>query len=108
MSEQMCAPRITAHYLSSSAGRLVTVVGKVTQLRGEQATIEADGVISVTLNRDARLTVGNAAQIIGKVNPDMSVKALSSRDLGAGVDFALCTAVVEATHRHQDIFITSS
>ncbi|RCI11609.1 hypothetical protein L249_7755 [Ophiocordyceps polyrhachis-furcata BCC 54312] len=98
MSEQMCAPRVTAVYLNSSfAGRLVTVVGKVSQLHGDQANIAAEGVIKVTLNR-----------IIGKVNPDMSVKALSSRDLGAGVDFDLCNAVVEATHRHQDIFITSS
>ncbi|PFH55909.1 hypothetical protein XA68_17394 [Ophiocordyceps unilateralis] len=104
----MCAPRITAKYLNSSTGRLVTIVGKVMQLRSDQAVMEADGTINVILNRDAHLTSGNAAQIIGKVNPDLSVKAFSSRDLGAAVDFSLCAAVVEATHRHKDIFITNS
>ncbi|PHH74680.1 hypothetical protein CDD80_2898 [Ophiocordyceps camponoti-rufipedis] len=128
MSDQMCAPRVTATYLNTSVGRLVTMVGKVTQLRGDQAVLEADGAVNVALNhasylfpsphltflritlrrQDSNLTNGNAAQIIGKVNPDLSIKALSSRDLGAGVDFTLCTAVVEATHRHKDIFISGA
>ncbi|PHH93352.1 hypothetical protein CDD83_5906 [Cordyceps sp. RAO-2017] len=107
MAEQMCSPRITAQYLDSLVGRLVTLVGKVTQLRGDQATVDADGTITVVLNRDAHLINGNAVQIIGKVNPDLSIKVLSSRDLGPGVDFGLCTAVVEATHRHKDIFVTN-
>ncbi|GJN74865.1 hypothetical protein PLIIFM63780_008974 [Purpureocillium lilacinum] len=104
MAEQLASPRITAAYLDNFTGRLVTIVGKVTQLRGEQATIDADGVVTVALNRDAHLVNGNAVQVIGKVNPDLSVKVLSSRDLGPGVDFGLCSAVVEATHRHKDIF----
>ncbi|KAF4596018.1 replication factor A protein 3 [Ophiocordyceps camponoti-floridani] len=108
MSEQMCAPRVTATYLNTSVGRLVTIVGKVTQIRGDQAVLEADGAVNVALNHDSNLTNGNAAQIIGKVNPDLSVKALSSRDLGAGVDYNLCSAVVEATHRHKDIFISGT
>ncbi|KAL7941809.1 hypothetical protein V8C42DRAFT_348348 [Trichoderma barbatum] len=85
MSEQMSAPRITASYLDSFVGRVVTIVGKVTQLRGDQATIDADGVVTILLNRDAHLANGNAAQVIGKVNPDLSIKALSARDVGAGV-----------------------
>ncbi|PNY29306.1 Uncharacterized protein TCAP_00775 [Tolypocladium capitatum] len=105
MAEQLSSPRITAQYLDSFVGRLVTIVGRVTQLRGDQATLDADGTVTVVLNRDAHLTNGNAVQIIGKVNPDLSIKVLSSRDLGAGVDFGLCAAVVEATHRHKDIFV---
>ncbi|KAM0264239.1 hypothetical protein ACHAQJ_000726 [Trichoderma viride] len=85
MSEQMSTPRITAAYLDSFVGRVVTIVGKVTQLRGDQATIDADGVVTILLNRDAHLANGNAAQVIGKVNPDLSIKALSTRDVGAGV-----------------------
>lgn len=49
--QQMCAPRVTTQYLDSFVGRLVTVVGKVTQLRGDQATIDADGTVTVILNR---------------------------------------------------------
>ncbi|KAG5986399.1 hypothetical protein E4U43_005523 [Claviceps pusilla] len=106
MSEQLSAPRITASYLENFQGRHVTIVGKVTQLRGEQATIDADGVVTLHLNRDAHLTNGNAVQVIGKVSPDLSVKVLTSKDLGPNVDFKLCSAVVEITHRHKDIFVS--
>ncbi|KAG5949175.1 hypothetical protein E4U53_006015 [Claviceps sorghi] len=106
MSEQLSAPRITASYLESFRGRHVTIVGKVVQLRGDQATIDADGVVTLILNRDAHLTNGNAVQIIGKVSPDLSVKVLTSKDLGSNVDFKLCSAVVEVTHRHKDIFVS--
>lgn len=51
MSEQLSTPRITAAYLDSFVGRTVTIVGKVTQLRGDQATIDADGVVTILLNR---------------------------------------------------------
>ncbi|KAL6897525.1 hypothetical protein GGI43DRAFT_95974 [Trichoderma evansii] len=85
MAEQMSTPRITAAYLDNFVGRTVTIVGKVTQLRGDQATIDADGVVTILLNRDSHLANGNAAQIIGKVNPDLSIKALSTRDVGSGV-----------------------
>ncbi|GFP55767.1 hypothetical protein ACSS6W_008834 [Trichoderma asperelloides] len=108
MAEQMSTPRITAAYLDSFVGRTVTIVGKVTQLRGDQATIDADGVVTILLNRDSHLANGNAAQIIGKVNPDLSIKALSTRDVGSGVDMALCSAVAELTHRHKDIFVSEN
>ncbi|KAK4082787.1 uncharacterized protein Triagg1_1677 [Trichoderma aggressivum f. europaeum] len=85
MSEQMSSPRITASYLDNFVGRIVTIVGTVTQLRGDQATIDADGVVTILLNREAHLAHGNAAQVIGKVNPDLSIKALSTRDVGPGV-----------------------
>ncbi|KAK1244203.1 hypothetical protein MKX08_002341 [Trichoderma sp. CBMAI-0020] len=108
MAEQMSTPRITAAYLDSFVGRTVTIVGKVTQLRGDQATIDADGIVTILLNRvsislhaliiiiiiiitiadipqDSHLANGNAAQVIGKVNPDLSIKALSTRDVGPGV-----------------------
>lgn len=44
-------PRATAPYLESYVGRNVTVVGKVAQLRGDQAVIDADGSITAHLNR---------------------------------------------------------
>lgn len=51
MAEQMSAPRITAAYLDSFVGRHVTLVGTVTQLRGDQATLDADGTVTVLLDR---------------------------------------------------------
>lgn len=55
MAEQHSAPRVTAAYLDRFVGRIVTLVGKVTQLRGEQATLEADGIVTVFLNRVSAL-----------------------------------------------------
>ncbi|KAG5665398.1 hypothetical protein KAF25_009523 [Fusarium avenaceum] len=112
MAEQLATPRITAAYLDNFVGRVVMLVGKVTQLRGDQATLDSEGTVTVLLNRDAHLSNGNAVQVIGKVNPDLSIKVLTSRDLGAGVGkyqssfchFALYSSVVQATHKHQSIF----
>ncbi|PTD02423.1 hypothetical protein FCULG_00012026 [Fusarium culmorum] len=86
MSEQLSTPRITAAYLDNFVGRVVMLVGEVTQLRGDQATVESDGTVTVLLNRDAHLSNGNYVQVIGKVNPDLSIKVLTSRDLGNSVD----------------------
>ncbi|KAK0385439.1 hypothetical protein NLU13_7915 [Sarocladium strictum] len=104
MAEQLSTPRINARYLDSFTGKLVMIWGKVTQLRGEQASIDSDGVVNVLLNREAHLTNANIVQIIGKVNPDLTVKVLSSKDLGTGVDMALYHHVVDITHKHRSIF----
>ncbi|KAF2084614.1 replication factor A protein 3 [Saccharata proteae CBS 121410] len=102
MSES--TPRITAQYLQQFQNQTVRILGKVTQLRGDQATIDAGGSINVHLNREAHLTMNNAAEIIGKVNNDLSVKVLTSTDFGSNIDFNAAMAVVEATHRHKEIF----
>ena len=44
-------PRITAPYLEQFSHQTVRILGRVRQLRGEQATIDAGGQISVFLNR---------------------------------------------------------
>ncbi|KAL2203344.1 replication factor A protein 3 [Sarocladium strictum] len=104
MAEQLSTPRINARYLDSFTGKLVMIWGKVTQLRGEQATIDSDGAVNVLLNRESHLANGNIVQVIGKVNPDLTVKVLSSRDLGSDVDMTLYNHVVDVTHKHRIIF----
>jgi replication factor A3 len=49
MSES--TPRINAQYLQQFAHQTVRILGKVRELRGEQATIDAGGRITVYLNR---------------------------------------------------------
>lgn len=49
--EAIATPRITCAYLNSYVGKNVIVVGKVIQLRGEEALIDADGNITAHLNR---------------------------------------------------------
>jgi hypothetical protein len=51
MAEQLSTPRITAPYLDNFVNRHVLLVGKVTQLRGEQATLDSEGTVTVILNR---------------------------------------------------------
>lgn len=51
MSEHIAAPRITAASLDTFVNKHVSIVGKVTQLRGDQATIDADGNVTILLNR---------------------------------------------------------
>ncbi|KND86714.1 hypothetical protein TOPH_08654 [Tolypocladium ophioglossoides CBS 100239] len=146
MAEQLSSPRITAPYLDSFVGRLVTIVGKVTQLRGDQATLDADGAVTVVLNRvsasatwppprHAALTrcagraldqrqrrpdhrqgepgsVHQGAEFSGPGRWSGYVASWCTPDCAAGspadvvADFGLCAAVVEATHRHKDVFIT--
>lgn len=49
MAEQ--TPRVNASILEQFTHRTVRILGKVTQLRGEEATIDAGGQINVHLNR---------------------------------------------------------
>ena len=51
MAEDLASPRINAQYLSAFQNQTVRIVGRVTQLRGEQATIDAAGSVTVFLNR---------------------------------------------------------
>ncbi|KAL0253107.1 hypothetical protein SLS55_010558 [Diplodia seriata] len=102
MAEQ--TPRITAPLLEKFTHRTVRILGKVSQLRGEQATIDAGGSINLHLNRDSHLTLNNAVEVIGKVNSDLSVRVLTSTDFGSNIDFTAAEAVVDATHRYKEIF----
>jgi len=44
-------PRINAKYLDSFTNQTVRILGKVVSLRGETATIDANGTINIHLNR---------------------------------------------------------
>ncbi|KAI9799850.1 MAG: hypothetical protein M1833_003772 [Piccolia ochrophora] len=107
MAESLSTPRITAPYLSNFTNQNVRVVGRVAQLRGEHATIDAEGEITLRLNRDSHLTPNNAVEIVGRVNTDLSLTVLLATDFGANIDYKAFHAVVDATHRHRDIFYES-
>ncbi|KAI1297522.1 hypothetical protein F5Y03DRAFT_280953 [Xylaria venustula] len=83
--ESVSTPRISANMLDAYVGQNVIVVGKVMQLRGESALLDANGQVSAILNHDSHLMAGNGAQIIGRVNPDLSVKVYNALDLGSNV-----------------------
>lgn len=96
-------PRINARYLDSFTNQTVRILGKVVSLRGDTATIDANGTINVHLNRvndafqtvakgglltmtkDAHLSVNNAVEIVGKVQQDLSVKVYQATDFGSNI-----------------------
>lgn len=51
MAESLSTPRISSTYLDSFTNRTVRITGKVIQLRGEEATLDANGHITAHLNR---------------------------------------------------------
>jgi replication factor A3 len=56
--DAVSTPRVSSPYLDSYVGRNVMVVGKVVQLRGEQAVVDADGNITAHLNRVRAVDLG--------------------------------------------------
>ncbi len=56
------------------------------------------------MKQDSHLTLNNAVEIVGKVQPDLSIKVFQATDFGDGIDFAAVEAVVDATHRYKEIF----
>ncbi|KAI0397338.1 replication factor A protein 3 [Xylariaceae sp. FL0594] len=103
--EAMSTPRISADMLDSYIGQNVTVWGKVMQLRGESALLDANGQVHAILNRESHLMAGNGAQIIGRVNPDMSIKVYSALDLGPNIDYQVAQTVVDVTHQYKELFV---
>ncbi|KAI1420159.1 replication factor A protein 3-domain-containing protein [Xylaria sp. FL1777] len=102
--ESVSTPRISANMLDSHVGQNVIIVGKVMQLRGESALLDANGQVNAILNLESHLMAGNGAQIIGRVNPDLSVKVYNALDLGSNVDFQVAQSVVEITQQYKDLF----
>lgn len=82
MAELIFTPRITSSHLDSFTNRTVRLLGKVMQLRGDTAIVDSDGNVTLHLNREAHLTVGNIYEVIGKVNQDLSIRVLKSTNMG--------------------------
>jgi hypothetical protein len=51
MADNLSTPRITSQYLDAFTNKTVRIIGKVTQLRGETASIDSEGVVTAHLNR---------------------------------------------------------
>jgi replication factor A3 len=94
-------PRITAQYLETFQDRVVRIVGKVTQLRGTQVTIDSNGPVVLrftgvraplptkigkadTPQKDVKAPMNHHIEVIGKVlQGDLAVKVLFCSDFGA-------------------------
>lgn len=76
MTEQ--APRINAQYLEAFTGKTVMITGKVSQIRGESAVIDANGEVTVLLNRVRALSLPTCLStypIRRRTNPQRNLPA---------------------------------
>ncbi|RMJ22580.1 hypothetical protein PHISP_06544 [Aspergillus sp. HF37] len=114
-------PRVLPAHLHafhpSSAGpqrstNTVRVLGTVTALRGDTATITcgSHGEVTLILKPDSHLQMGKMVEIVGKVadldGQGLGVRVLGSMDWGnpAECDYKIYEQVVDVTHRFKSIF----
>ncbi|KAL1409691.1 hypothetical protein Q8F55_003687 [Vanrija albida] len=92
-------PRVNSKYLSQHRGQVVRLTAKVVRLVGDTATVEASdgGEIGITLSRDMHIE-DTYVEIIGNVKEDLSIRALTSINLGNALDMNAVNAVVEYSH----------
>ncbi|KAL1966851.1 hypothetical protein VTN77DRAFT_3816 [Rasamsonia byssochlamydoides] len=91
----------------------VRLLGTVTALRGETATITCGnhGDVTLLLKPDSHLQMGKLVEVVGKVTEleggqGLGLRVLGSIDWGnpANCDYKIYEYVVDATHRHKEIF----
>ncbi|KAH8705410.1 putative ssDNA binding protein Ssb3 [Talaromyces proteolyticus] len=113
-------PRILPSHLqafhpSSGAGRshTVRVLGTISALRGETATITCGthGDITLLLSPDSHLQMGKLFEIVGKVTEldggqGLGLRVLGTTDWGspANCDYKIYEKVVDVSHRCKEIF----
>ncbi|WOO79716.1 Replication factor A protein 3 [Vanrija pseudolonga] len=94
MSSSRLGPeaRVNSKHLSEHRGQVVRLTAKVLNLVGDTATVEAsDG------GEDMHIE-GTYVEIIGNVKEDLSIRALTSINLGNSLDMNAVNAVVEYSH----------
>ncbi|OOF93211.1 hypothetical protein ASPCADRAFT_209802 [Aspergillus carbonarius ITEM 5010] len=114
-------PRILPSHLhafhsSSTSGprstHTVRILGTVTALRGDTATITCGnhGDVTLILKPDSHLQMGKLVEIVGKVadleGGGVGIRVLGTMDWGnpADCDYKIYEQVVNATHRLKPIF----
>ncbi|KAK9326216.1 replication factor A protein 3 [Lipomyces orientalis] len=97
-------PRANAPLLHLFQGKPVRLIGRVTEIRGETATLDAAGSVTVYATRDSNFKEGNVYEVIGRVQPDLSLKMLDGMDFGTNIDMDNANALAELSQRHHEIF----
>ncbi|KAE8348800.1 replication factor A protein 3 [Aspergillus coremiiformis] len=89
----------------------VRLLGTVTALRGDTATITCgtNGDVTLLLKPDSHLQMGRLVEVVGKVvdvEGGLGVRVLASFDWGspADCDYKIYEHVVNATHRFKGVF----
>ncbi|KAK2778451.1 hypothetical protein FQN53_001783 [Emmonsiellopsis sp. PD_33] len=118
----LSTPRVLPEHLHAfvpgpthSGPNTVRILGTVTALRGEHATIScgSHGDVTLILNRDSHLQMGRVVDVVGKVaqvDGGLGIRVLGAADCGepGQVDYKIYEQVVDVTHRVKGIFYQSN
>ena len=122
MATSLSSPRILPTHLEQFApttgnnGQTVRLLGTITAIHGTQASLTSGDGDTVTLNmqRDSHLSPQSIYEVVGKViNLDngqgLGMRVLSTTEWpksqdGKSVDLKIYEAVVDATHKHKELF----
>ncbi|KAK9465721.1 replication factor A protein 3 [Lipomyces arxii] len=97
-------PRITAQLLQMYQGRVVRLIGKLTDIRGNSATLDSAGSVNVSLARGVEFQQGHFYEVIGRVNPDLSLQMLDGVDFGTNIDMDNAIALANLSQKYPEIF----
>lgn len=118
----LATPRILPAHLHAFAPdnrpaiSTVRMLGKITAIHGDQATLESyeNQTVTLIMNRDSHLSLHSYYEIVGKVINLEGGQGLGLRVLGVfdvplgpnaqGPDLKLFAAVVDATFRYKALF----
>ncbi|PYH93686.1 replication factor A protein 3 [Aspergillus ellipticus CBS 707.79] len=107
---------VAFHPSTARSSHTVRILGTVTALRGDTATITCgnNGDVTLILKPDSHLQMGKLVEIIGKVTDldggqGVGIRVLGSMDWGnpADCDYKIYEQVVNASHRFKTIFYDS-
>ncbi|KAF9894492.1 hypothetical protein FE257_006375 [Aspergillus nanangensis] len=94
------------------ATNTVRLLGTVTSLRGDTATITCgnNGDVALILRPDSHLQMGKLVEVLGKVTDvegqGIGVRVLASFDWGdpASCDYKIYEQLVDVTHKYKSVF----
>ncbi|KAE8144948.1 replication factor A protein 3 [Aspergillus avenaceus] len=96
---------------SAHVTNTVRILGTVTALRGDTATITCgnNGDVTLILKPDSHLQMGRLVEVVGKVadvDQGLGIRVLGTTDWGnpADCDYKIYENVVNATHRFKSVF----
>ncbi|EAW17503.1 hypothetical protein Asppvi_005109 [Aspergillus pseudoviridinutans] len=105
------------HPSSGSSTHTVRILGTVTALHGDTATITCgnNGDVTLILKSDSHLQMGKLVEVVGKVTEleggqGLGIRVLATTDWGnpSDCDYKIYEHVVEVTHKLKPIFYDSN
>ncbi|KAG4301283.1 hypothetical protein PCK1_002593 [Pneumocystis canis] len=97
-------PRINASLCEQFIDQTVRMIVKVKKLKGDTALVDCSGLVEIHLNRDSNFIEGNTFEIIGKINPDLSVNVLTAINFEKDIDFEAVDSVVQVSYKYRELF----